>query len=111
MNLNPVASAELHQAREVARRAMGERETYVRVVAILVRAIETGTEDGLLRVDGRLAVRKSAFDEVPKKYVVNCGPAKVSISDDPNAPPEDVMVVEVKDKPEAKRLVVANGVV
>ena len=95
--------------RLVAQRAMMEREQYVRCVALLVKAIETQPDDAMLHVDGKLCLRKTAFDDVPKKYRVDLRPAQVKVSEDPNATPEDVIVLDVTDVGERPVLQVANG--
>lgn len=106
---DPMIAAQVQQAREVATRAHQERETCVRLIALLVRAIETETEGALMRVDGKIAVRLAALADVPKRYRVNVQPANVKDSEDPNAAEIPVLVVDVADAAPQPTLVVPNG--
>jgi hypothetical protein len=101
---------ETAQLRQALRRAVMEREQYVRAVALLVKSIETQSDDLLIRVDGRIALKKEAFDKVPERYVVNMHQASVKMEgSDPNAPDEVVVVIEVADAKPRPTLVVASG--
>lgn len=108
MNLSDAVARQQSVAEQ---RAVLRAEQYVRICALLVKAIETQTDDALVRVDGKVAVRAEAFRTVPERYAVSLRPAKVRAGDDPNAPEEDVIVVDVTPKQKAPVLAVpkANG--
>lgn len=99
--------AELNQARQVAAKAMQERETYVRLVAILAQYVTN--DETVPTVDGNLVVMAERFREVPEKWVVNVVPTTIKASDDPNAEDLPCIVVEVKMKPPVSPLFVPNG--
>mgnify|MGYP001615716448 CR=1 FL=1 len=95
--------------RQVAQNAVMQKEMFARAVILLTRAIETQTDDILLRVDGKIALRKAAFDEASKKHIVSLRAVKASNASDPTAPDEELIVVEVKERQEAPTLVVAKS--
>lgn len=91
--------AELNQARALVQKAMAEREAYIRICAVLARGVTSGAT--FKTVDGNVAIKKSAFDAVPKAFRVDLQHGSVaSESADPNAPPEEMIVVVVSDAPE-----------
>lgn len=61
--------AELNQARAAWQKAMGERETYIRVVACLASYISAGKQ--IPMVDGHPVIYAKDFNMVPKLWSVN----------------------------------------
>lgn len=102
-----VRDAEILQARRAAERAMMERETWIRVAAVLAKAI---VEGGTVGVMGECAIIKRAdFEAVPKAYEVMAEPRRIKTKDGEVDVEEDVVLVTVKKKAEAPTLVVARG--
>lgn len=100
--------AELAQARQLVNKAMSEREAYVRICAVLAKGVISGST--FKTVDGNVAIKKSALDAVPKAYRVDLNQAKVQAeSADPNADPEEMIVVVVTDVEEPPIIHLANG--
>ena len=93
--------AQLRQAREAASKMAMQCEVYARVATILAVAIETATDVALVRVDGRVAIRKAALDEVPKKWRIDLVPTVVKPVEAPQESDagEAVVVVKVVDAP------------
>ena len=107
MNL-AVLAAEVAQLKKMVAKAMDERERYIRLVALLAKGVEVNATFRL--VDGMVAFRKEAFDDVPKKWRVDVKGATVKQdSADPNAPDEKYILVHVSDAAPKPLLVVANG--
>lgn len=108
--MNDLHAAEMAQMQARLKRAMDEKETYVRLTACLARAIVTGAKVPLL--DGQVVVKAAPFLAAPTTWTVDVQPVKLKASPDtPGAADENALVVVVKDKQEAPRLVVANGAV
>ena len=110
LNLN-MHEAELRQARAAVQQALLQREQFVRICVLLVKAIETESDDLLIRDEnGKLAIRAEAFKSVPERWTISLRPAKVATSDLPDAPTEDIIVLDVQDaKPKSTLIVPKNG--
>ena len=108
LNGSAMASAELAQARRISERAMMEREQYVRLTALLAKAVTGKTAVGM--IDGNVCFKKSAFDAVPEAYTVSLRGAKLKDPNatDPDAKEEEYVVVVVSDAKPRPTLVVAR---
>ena len=103
--------AELRQAQVALQQQMLKAEQFTRMCVLLAKSIETGTDDLLVRVEGKIAVRAEAFQSVPKRWTISLRAAKIKASDDPLAMEEDVIVLDVQDaKPRSTLVVPTNGV-
>jgi len=92
--VNDLLKAELAQARNAYAKAMQERETYVRLLACVVDGKGEITPNGV-------AVRKTDFTDVPKKYRVEVKPGRIAPSDGPQDEEhyEDALLVSVTAPP------------
>jgi hypothetical protein len=103
-------SAEITQARRIAVREAGEKESYARVVAILARAILNQTP--LPIVGNVVCVHKADFETVGKSFNVRLVPRVVKDEEKgEDAKEEPVLAIEVHAKEQRPRLVVAQEVV
>jgi hypothetical protein len=93
--VNPLMlQAELAQARKQMGALMMEREQYVRLTICLANMIRKNSTAKI--VDGHVAVERSAYEEVPRKWRVALATKAVRAADaDPETPAEEVVVVEV----------------
>lgn len=127
--------AELAQCRAAYQKAMGERETYIRIVACLASYISAGKQ--IPMVDGHPVVYQRDFVQVPKLWSVNviggeleepepapeagveqaekpCMSIVEPAAGDPGPEPEKktvpALIVVVEPKLQGPRLVVPRGV-
>ena len=84
---------ELKQARQAAQKAMGERETYIRLLACLVNILRGNQE--YAEIGGHVAIPNADYMAVPTMFKVNVYPAKAKEDGDEDAEEIDMLVVEV----------------
>lgn len=96
--MNEMLKAENAQLKQKLLHAGMEVEKFARIAVVLVRAIVNASDEDILRVGDSLAIKREAFDAVPKNWRIVAQPAELK----PTVPHDEAL-----DKPLEPKLVVA----
>jgi len=111
--MNEMLVAENRQLRAKLQQAGMEIEKFARIAVVLVHAIIKADDSEILRVGDSLAIKKDAFESVPKKWRISAQAAEMKpVADvtlpDEALPSQYVMALIVSPVKEKPTLVVAQ---